>query len=275
MATSDQYNVLIVDPDGTSRAKMKQAASVLTSFRKVLHAPNMEKGMSELGDPVNGTDIVFVSYSFGQEAVTPFVSQAKQNSIGQDCAYILILKATDQSNDIVANNVGGGIDGFLFEPYSADALREIAEIAARVKLESAERKRTTVMRLHLRDAMQYLDLLSFAKKSGQETEKHKEKLMEAAARVKATSKGLRDEYISLLTKECENAIPIAPIGYKGVSERVRKRMEEKRARDIKKRYEEQAAKEAAKDAGNTPVTENKAAEKSVPEQGAAVETGTV
>jgi response regulator RpfG family c-di-GMP phosphodiesterase len=265
MATSDQYNVLIVDPESSSRAKMKQAASVLTSFRKVNHAPNMENGMREIMDSANGTDIVFVSYSFGQDAITPFVESAKQTSIGDACAYILILKASDQSSDVVANNVGGGIDGFLFEPYSADALREIAEIAARVKMESAERKRGAVLRLHLRETMQYLDLVSYGKKSGQELEKNKTKFIEAAGRLKKASKGLKKEYVDLAIREFADAIPVTPINYNGVSERVRKRMEAKRARDIQKRYEEQNATEGGKDEKKTDSsTENSIVEESSP-----------
>ena len=66
MATSDRFNLLIVDPDTASRGTLKQVAMSLTTFNKIHNCNNLEEALDrgKTGDPV---DIVIISYRFNFE----------------------------------------------------------------------------------------------------------------------------------------------------------------------------------------------------------------
>ena len=83
-------------------------------------------------------DIVLVSHRFDDDEAVSFIEWGREAA--RDCAYILVMRAGDSSSDRIASTIAQGIDGFLFEPFSPDGMRETAEIAVAVKIHSGKQR---------------------------------------------------------------------------------------------------------------------------------------
>ncbi len=126
MATSDIYSILIIDSDGKSRSMLKDVALCLPCFKKVLFCSSLQEGLN-FGNGFESIDVVTISHRFTIESVSDFIKEAKKTPKGKQWAFITVLKPSSKQNEIIADNMLNGVDGFLFEPYSADNLREMAE----------------------------------------------------------------------------------------------------------------------------------------------------
>ena len=52
----------------------------------------------------------------------------------------MIVDGRHQTRTAISSNISHGMDGFLFQPFSVDALRETTELAAKVKSKSANQR---------------------------------------------------------------------------------------------------------------------------------------
>lgn len=235
MATSDRFDVLIIDPDSESRGKLKQAAMALTTFKKVLTISNLKEGLTKASTR-EGFDIVVLSYRFSQDETARFVEAAKSTEGGKEWAYMLVLKSAEQKNQVVAQGVIGGIDGFLFEPYSADNLREMAEITARVKHKNAVKRKQAAITMILKEVIAHLDAVAFYQSKGRDPVVAKKKLAASCQSLKKFKGDTYDIYIELAIELFGACEPPAVASYSGVSKRIKDRLETKMLKDLEERY---------------------------------------
>ncbi len=141
VADKDQqrYDALIIDPDPASRMRLKQATSTCTEFREVKLANSLYLALQELKERLS-CNIIYISQAFEPAQSAEFVRQARETKIGQYCAYIMIVDGRRQTRTAISSNISHGMDGFLFQPFSVDALRETTELAAKVKSKSASQR---------------------------------------------------------------------------------------------------------------------------------------
>ncbi|MCB0324859.1 MAG: hypothetical protein KDD69_14850 [Bdellovibrionales bacterium] len=235
MAGTDRFNILIIDPDSGSRGNLKQAALALTQFHKVYATATLKEAIGKTDAP-ESIDVLFISYRFDAEDIAAFIDQAKQTKRGKDWAYCAVLKASEQKNDVIAGSVIGGIDGFLFEPFSADNLREIAEVTAKVKLQNELKRKQAAMQVLLKEISAHLDAVAFYKKRGRDPRAAMRKLAEAASSLEKFKGNTFAAYVEAATEYFGNVPP--PISeYTGASQRVRARMEERMLRELEDQYQ--------------------------------------
>lgn len=163
----NKFSSLIIDPEMASRGKLRQAAHNVHTFARVLSLSNMEDGISKLQSD-HRCDIVFISHNFQVNDIENFIQIAKTTTQGKHCAYILVGKAGSQNKHSVINNVFLGIDGFLFEPFSVDSLREIAEIAAKIKAKNSIERERAAIQLLAETLMGELDHIAKLKARGRD-----------------------------------------------------------------------------------------------------------
>jgi response regulator RpfG family c-di-GMP phosphodiesterase len=237
MATSDRFNILVVDPDGASRNKLKQAAMALTTFNKVHIASSLDEalGKAATGESI---DVLVLSYRFKEEDISSFVSNAKQSAAGKDWAYITVLKANDQRNEVIADSVISGIDGFLFEPYSADNLREMAEITAKVKSQNEQNRKRAAMMMIVKDISEHLDAVSFYRSQSRDASSAMKKLRDACKRLEKFDQAGRAAYVDVAINFFGNVPPPMNTRYNGVSVRVKKRLTARVGRDLDEKYKD-------------------------------------
>lgn len=207
----------------------------LTIFHKVHVVASLDEGIlkSDSGEPV---DVVVLSYRFSEADVVQFITNAKKNPRGKDWAYISVLKSANQKNDVIADSVINGIDGFLFEPYSADNLREMAEITAKVKLQNEMNRKRTAMMLILQEVSEHLDAVTYYMSQKRDPAPALKKLREAAQRLTKFDPKAKDVYIDLAVQFFGNVPPPLNAQYTGVSQRVRQRLAAKAAKKLEGKY---------------------------------------
>lgn len=235
MASDDRYNILIVDSDSLSRGKLKQVALALTSFNKVTAVASLAEGLSKTETPEQ-IDIVVISNRFGEEDLSRFVQEAKKTRRGKEWAYMLVLQSVEQQNQVIAGGVLNGIDGFLFEPYSAENMREMAEITAHVKLRNEASRKKAAMAMILKEILGHLDAVAFFRSCRRESAVATRKFRESCAALKSMKDENYEAYVETAIEIFGSANLPASKAYSGVSQRVREKLEAKDIEDLERRY---------------------------------------
>lgn len=235
MSTNKSFDALIVDTNPRSRARLKDAAMAETVFGKISIESNLDGALARLNESTP-CDIVFVNESFAKEDISKFVELAKKTKQGEDCAYILVIKAESAENRVIAESMLGGAHGVLYEPYSVDGLQEVARIASQVKKQNAIKRKKVAVKLLLENLSKEIDKISSFKARGLDVSRAMEKF---ARQCKALASFSDEESIAIYAEVAEevfgNAKP-AEFLYMGASSRVKKKMEEKLQREYEAEY---------------------------------------
>lgn len=233
----NKYDAFIIDNDLVSRGKLKQAAHNVVSFGKVYPFNTMNDVLSrfELGEKC---DVVFLSHRFGQKEIQNFIEAAKQKKAGSDCAYILVMDSAGQDSTAIAQSFLGGANGFLFEPYSVESLRQIAELAAKVKLDNSKAREGAALKLLVTDIVKELDRIALKKSLGEQYAKERKKIESIMQTIAGFDEGSQAQYFDTLIEATCNLPPPIVATYSGASKRVKERMETKAKEDKQKRLTE-------------------------------------
>lgn len=146
-----RFEALIVDPDPESRMRLRQATSVCGEFSSVQLESSLLEALKMMRDRMS-CNIIFISQTFESTESREFVKMARETPHGQYAAYIMVLNSSQQNRSGVAGNVTGGVDGFLFQPYSVEALRETTAIAVEVRAKATAARKAASRKL-LSDAI--------------------------------------------------------------------------------------------------------------------------
>lgn len=223
----ESFDALIVDSDAKSRGNLKQTMQSLTNFGAI----NYSKDLGEAETKLNGVDpcdVVFLSYRFELDEIKEFVGKAKKTKRGEDCAYCLVMRAKDKDDPAkISETIVIGGHGCLFEPYSAEGLREITEIAAKVKIENLRNREAGAVKLLLSEAIKDIDRLAFYVSKGKETGRAKKKLLATLESAKKYDVDLLEIYRDACVEMFGGAEAPPSLKYDGVSDRVKQKMEKK------------------------------------------------
>lgn len=226
-----KFNCIIVDPDTTSRMKLKQATSQISGFSAAQTSSSLKDAAQTLKSGVREFDIVFLSTQFDSAETISFISSSKQTKVGQDAAYVMILKSLPQDNSLVAEQMIQGGDGVLCEPYSVESLAEISALATRIRKERSDAREKIAIQMLVSDFIRQIDTLASLRTSGMEPGVHIKKARDLSAIVRNLNPEMRQYYFDLLLTEFPAVRPPSVSAsakiYAGASARVRKKLEEK------------------------------------------------
>jgi DNA-binding NtrC family response regulator len=225
-----KYDAILVDPDLNSRMRLKQATTAVTQFGAVQQVGTLQEATAKIQSS-RQCDVIFLSYRFQPGEISEFIKKAKETKEGQDAAYVLVMKSNSGDGATIAQNVLGGADGMLFEPYSVDYLYEITNLAAKVRKERSGTREKAALQMLANDMVSQVDQLAYLKSCEMETVRQFKKLAESCAFVKGLSPESLQTYFDMVVNAFENApLPTNVSKYKkygGVSNRIKKRMEKK------------------------------------------------
>ena len=162
------FNALIVDPNVETRMRLKTATTAVNSLKKIQLVNKTSEGISRLTESEFNWDLVFVSANIPRDEIAEFIKTAKETKIGGLCAYVLVMATKEQDSASIAENILLGGDGFLFEPYSIDALIEITDLATRVRHERLAAREKGAIALMIPDLIAQVDLIAYLRSSGAE-----------------------------------------------------------------------------------------------------------
>jgi hypothetical protein len=236
MSNPYKINAIIINSDLETRMRLKQASASVPMFGPVRQVGSLWEGSMQLDSEVNPCDVLFIADRFPVEDITEFIIKTKEKKQGQDAAFVLVLQSKEDSNSKMAELMVKGFDGFLVEPYSVDCLVEITQLAARVKKERGVARARLAITMVLRQMMEQLDLVAYLKGCGYEVSKSLVKLKELGARLQPLAEDGKEDYVALLASTFADApLPKKPFQtkkYGGVSQRVKRRMEEKVIKEL-------------------------------------------
>jgi DNA-binding NarL/FixJ family response regulator len=232
-----KYDAVIIDPDMTTRARLKQVCGSVVNFGKVVPS-NSCFDMLENARADGRYDVEFISHHIPQEQTPGFIKEAKTTPGGQDAAYILVLPTRDQGSGDVAQAMIIGADGVLFEPYSVDILVEITLLAAKVRRERRAARDEATFKFLINDLIQQIDMIAYSKSCGYETGPAMKLFRQACSVLPA----IDPDSIEIWYKTAVDLFEAAPIPssllqrkkYGGASNRVRQRMSEKITAEVEK-----------------------------------------
>jgi DNA-binding NarL/FixJ family response regulator len=139
------FNALIVDPDTDCRIRLKQALRQVPQFDEVT-----SRGMLDIGEKpeelLKGIDVVFLSSRLDSVVLQLFAQVAKEDS-NRGPTAVVTIRSKNVSKAEVATGYLAGVDGILLEPFSVNAVEEIAQIAESIRREDQERRFSTALRL--------------------------------------------------------------------------------------------------------------------------------
>lgn len=229
-----KFDAILIDPDLNSRMRLKQATTAVPQFGAVQQTSTVNEALSRMGGG-DKCDVIFLSFRIDQSEITNFIRKAKETKAGQDTAYVLVMKG-GADGATIAQNVIGGADGMLFEPYSVDYLYEITNLAARVKRERSDLREKAAIQMLVQDLITQVDQLAYLKSCNMDTVRAFKRLKESCDFIRSLSPESVQAYYQMAVDSFQAApIPSNVSKYKkygGASDRIKKRMEKKVAAEM-------------------------------------------
>lgn len=196
---NDQLSALVVDSDQDRRIRLRSAAAGVHVFGDVKQSKDPKAALRALSVR-SSCDVVFISDIFPPEVVSEFVREAKATRQGVSAAYIIVLRPRSQNTATISQNLAQGTDGFLCDPYSADSMLKISEIAHEVrKVRQAERQRAAVSYM-LQDASKLIDRVSLKRLHGQPPGRLLQQLREVGKSIAQIPESCWEPYLEALTR---------------------------------------------------------------------------
>ena len=224
------FDTLIVEGDTQVRHRLRTACSPVALFGAFHNAKDIANGLELLKGEVN-IDIIFISQSYSLNEVSSFIATAKKTAQGEKFAFIALTKMGEGSITSAAQGMLVGIDAYLPQPYSVDALTEITQLAAKMREIYAETKvRLSITRI-VEEVIGQLRVTSFFLCEGdpQRNERFQKQFREASAVLRTLSSDQKKVYYDVISELLDKEAPRPEIpdalNYKGKSERIRKMLE--------------------------------------------------
>lgn len=197
---------LIVDPNPTTRNYLWQAILATTDFHGVKSASSPKNTIDMLTQGKK-FDVIILSSQFDQQTVRDFISEARRTTSGRECAFITVIKQTNDRGKSVATGMIDGSDGFLMEPFSTTSLRQVAEIATRVKKEAQEARVKAGLNMLFQDIIPVVDRYAETKRQGGDTKQVKKELIGLSENLKKVGKNYFRQMIDVAIDSFSAAAP--------------------------------------------------------------------
>ncbi len=221
---TEMLDALIIDSNPLSRGFLWQATLAESHFRRVKAVSTLQAALDQLGN--HQFDVILIPSTIDVEDVKRFVSEARQSIGGKESAFVVVLKVPDQTTEKIATGIMDGTDGFLFEPFSVESLKQVAAIASRVKGEHERQRREAATKLLITDLMRRLDEFALAvqaDKGAMIHSKERREFLKSSATLKKFRANDLGLYHQLAPEMFEAALPRLVV-YKGASRRLKKKL---------------------------------------------------
>lgn len=242
-----EFHCLIVDSDQEARKRLLQAMKQIDGFSSDLMVDSTQDAVQkiELGKPF---DVFFISESFPEEDLKSFIEKAKSLEKSQDAAFILVQRTTDDEIEARENAILLGGDGVLCAPFSVDKLQKVTELAAEVRKNRWAVREQIRMKKAMPEIMAKLDLAATVKSEGFKGEVTGDAFRKACGELSGDELESIAIFLGVALDEFEHAE--VPEGldkvdqYKGISHRVRDRIEKKVVKKLEKNLAEESEQES-------------------------------
>ena len=223
-----RLNALIIDPDLTSRSMLKELVHHEQSFgyavyRGVYLAETLFDGLVRLSKRQD-IDVVFISRNFSDEHVSVFIQSAKEKEGPHGVAYVLVATRDGESELSLATGIVGGGDGVVVAPCSVYDLREVTQIALRIKIEAQEKLTNAAIALMVSSLIDEIESRVTKYYQTSAPPSYKKSFKNAVQSLVNSSPAILEKYFDILAEKCAEMEPTVNAFYSGSSKRVRQRL---------------------------------------------------
>jgi DNA-binding NarL/FixJ family response regulator len=218
----EKYRTNIVDPEGSSRLKLKRAAEESSLFEDVGMFDTIA-GAQRAFVSDSKCDIVFVSYRFPLSESSSFLNSVRTLSSGKDTVFVLVSENVCDPT-VVSRHVAAGFSGFLVEPYSLEALNEIVTLAKKIRVQLSSTAEESMLRMLVRDIFGKFDITVALRRASIEPRESKRLLHESCEVLPGLPKEQLELFYSYAAEYLDErkCMQLLPEGYRyiGQSRRV-------------------------------------------------------
>jgi len=249
------FNALIISSDTGRRGRLKLAVHHdqffgRPAFKKVHTAISLQEGIKALCS--NQTyEIVLVTDCFSPDAIEEFLKHLSEMT-EQKVGVVLVRKGSNEDGLSIAESLMNGVDGFLYEPFSVDMLREISKIAEKVRKENSDKKISAATDLVVDSMSAMIDKKAAEMSAGKPRRPYPKRLLIAAKLFRGLSEtGILSFYHTLFSvteksKPFEKELDDSG-DYQGASEIIRKKYNKKKEEELEEEKEEKEEKRKPKE----------------------------
>jgi hypothetical protein len=221
-----ELRALVIEPDNISRHFLWQAMLLESYFHNARAMQSLEQALDHLKTG-NTYEAILVSSAFEHDRLSMFIRDARSAKGGMEAAYIMIMHAQEQSRENVAVNILDGSDGFLFLPFSVQAVRDVADIAKRIHAEHEEKRKMAAMELIIKEVHNAFVIFIAAKHGDGDAALLYHRFKRTAKLLKKIGPEDLPLYKKLMIPHLEKADPVVPSMYDGASQRIREKMRQR------------------------------------------------
>lgn len=204
---------IVIETDSEKRSRCAEAARANNAFKKISAIAHPREFESRIGEG-QVFDVVFIGCSVRPGIVNEVIRVAKNHS--EDCACILVSSGHEQDLVLLAPTILGGIDGFLYEPFSVDGLAQVAEVAQELKRVNQERRIKGSIRLLMPDIFNNIDDVAAGRAAGRPTPNSLGTLLKSRETIEQLGPDALSFYFhELIERAMERMAPIASTAAKG------------------------------------------------------------
>ena len=207
--------------------RFKQAAGSVHAFNHVSLHSTLPEGREKI-DLEGPFDIIFVSERFSETELKDFLEAIRDHKHSQDAAFVLLLGAGQDLKAKTAEAILRGFHGCLMEPYSVDALVEIARLTTEVKSQRKDGREKAAIKTLVRTLIHQVDRMAYIQFCKMDPGQTLKNFKDACRTVAGFDSARLEAYLEGAVDLFEKTRPDETLGkrrrYKGVSRRVKKKV---------------------------------------------------
>lgn len=162
-----KYEVLVVDPETERRNRLKQSLIAAGGFNDLLQLAAKDEMLHKLKF-LNRTDIAFISFDLGVSSFSELVKASRQSKDADSC-FVVILQESQKTETSISSFTAVGADGFLLEPFSVDAVREISTVASNLRAERRAARELASYQVLANKMIEHVNAITMLKRLGSPT----------------------------------------------------------------------------------------------------------
>ncbi len=241
-----KLEVLLLDNDLDTRMRLQHAILLNPDFGRDIQTNNFKEALEILEHQDRSLDLIFLANTNVQfHEIEDFIREARSLPGAQDAAFVVVFSSYEGKDELITQVYAVGADSYIFEPYSADDFRRMANLAARIGPRRLIDREVLSIAPLVREMVKLVDLMHNLLIQHCSIEKSLERLRSLGQRVAGFQEESKEVYFDYI----EECLPLLPPpdpetehlkNYQHKSSRVRKRLEDALLRAPEKRAQLQA-----------------------------------
>jgi response regulator RpfG family c-di-GMP phosphodiesterase len=128
-----KLSTLLLDNDLDTRMRLRHALSLNPDFGRDIQTNSFDEALQALKQEQESLDLIFIANTNLEfQDIQRFILDARALSGANEAAFVMVFSTYGGKDEFISQVYELGADSYIFEPYSADDLCRMANVAVRV-----------------------------------------------------------------------------------------------------------------------------------------------